>query len=359
MDGQADTGKGSKALLSYPFEGPPARGQTTEVAPGVHWIRMPLPYALNHINLWALDDGDGWALVDTGVRNEETAQVWRELFANAPDRRSLSRVIVTHMHPDHVGMSGWLTRKFGVRLWMTPLEYLSCRAMVSDTGREAPPDAIDFYRRAGWGAAAIEAYRARFGNFGKHIHPLPDSFRRLDDGEELVIGRNVWQVIVGTGHSPAHACLYCAALKLLISGDQVLPRISSNVSVYPTEPDADPMSGWLDSLARIRREVPDDVLVLPAHNECFRGLHARIDALDRGQQRALERLRRTLREPRRAIDVFGALFARPIGEADMPLLGMATGESLACLNHLLRRGDAVSWADADGVVWYRTAEGPA
>jgi glyoxylase-like metal-dependent hydrolase (beta-lactamase superfamily II) len=253
-------------------------------------------------------------------------------------------------------MAGWLTRKFGVRLWMTALEYLSCRAMVSDTGREAPPDAIDFYRRAGWGPAAIEAYTARFGNFGKHIHPLPDSFRRLDDGDELAIGRHVWRVIVGTGHSPAHACLYCPALKLLISGDQVLPRISSNVSVYPTEPDADPMRGWLDSLARIRREVPDDVLVLPAHNEAFRGLHARIDALAGGQQRALDRLRRALREPRRAIDVFGALFARPIGEADMPLLGMATGESLACLNYLVQRGEAVSSIGADGAAWYRLAQ---
>ena len=356
MDGRPDPEASPKARLVYPFAGPPARGQTTEVAPGVHWIRMPLPYALNHINLWALDDGDGWALVDTGVRTEDTALVWRELFANAPDERSLSRVIVTHMHPDHVGMAGWLTRKFGVRLWMTALEYLSCRAMVSDTGREAPPDAIDFYRRAGWGPAAIEAYTARFGNFGKHIHPLPDSFRRLDDGDELAIGRHVWRVIVGTGHSPAHACLYCPALKLLISGDQVLPRISSNVSVYPTEPDADPMRGWLESLARIRREVPDDVLVLPAHNEAFRGLHARIDALAGGQQRALERLRRTLQEPRRAIDVFAALFARPIGEADMPLLGMATGESLACLNYLVHRGEAVCSVGADGVAWFRLAQ---
>ena len=353
MDGQPDLASNPKAKLYYPFEVPPARGHTTEVAPGVHWIRMPLPYALNHINLWALDDGDGWAQVDTGVRNEETALVWRELFANAPDERPLTRVIVTHMHPDHVGMAGWLTRKFGVRLWMTSLEYLTCRVMVSDSGREAPPEAIEFFRRAGWSAAAMESYRARFGNFGKHIHPLPDSFRRLDDGEELVVGANTWRVVVGTGHSPAHACLYCPALKVLISGDQVLPRISSNVSVYPTEPDADPMSGWLDSLAKLKREVPDDVLVLPAHNEPFRGLHARIDALDSGQHRSLERLRRSLAEPKRAVDVFSALFARAIGEADVPLLGMATGESLACLNYLMQRGEAVCEPDAEGVSWYR------
>jgi len=250
-------------------------------------------------------------------------------------------------------MAGWLTRKFGVRLWMTSLEYLTCRVMVSDSGREAPTDAIEFYRRAGWSAAAIESYRTRFGNFGKHIHPLPDSFRRLEDGEQLVIGANTWRVIVGNGHSPAHACLYCPALKVLISGDQVLPRISSNVSVYPTEPDADPMRGWLDSLAKLKREVPDDVLVLPAHNECFRGLHARLDALASGQHRALDRLRRALHEPKRAIDVFGALFARPISEADAPLLGMATGESLACLNYLLHRGEVTREIDAGCVARYR------
>jgi len=345
-----------KPVLDYPFAAAPERGRTLEVAPGVHWIRMPLPYALDHINLWVLDDGAGWALVDTGVRNEETAATWRELFASAPDSRSLTRIFVTHMHPDHVGMAGWLTRKFGVRLWMTRLEYLTCRVMVSDTGREAPADAIEFFRRAGWGEAAIETYRARFGNFGKHIHALPDSFRRLADGDELRIGAHTWRVIVGNGHSPEHACLHCPELKLLISGDQVLPRISSNVSVYPTEPDADPMADWLASLAKLKREVPADTLVLPSHNECFRGLHERIDALARGQERSLVRLRRTLKEPKRAVDVFTSLFARSIAESDVPLLGMATGESLACLNHLLHRGEAVRDVDADGVAWYRLTQ---
>ncbi|CAD5371393.1 MBL fold metallo-hydrolase [Rubrivivax sp. A210] len=351
MDGQPDAAP--RPGLVYPFEGPPARGHAMEVAPGVYWIRMPLPYALDHINLWALDDGEGWAVVDTGARTDDTVAAWRELFARAPDPRPMTRVFVTHMHPDHIGLAGWLTRKFGVRLWMTRLEYLSCRAMVSDCGREAPDDAIAFCRRAGWSGAAIEGYRARFGNFGKHIHALPDSFRRLRDGEELRIGAHSWRVIVGSGHSPEHACLYCPALKVLISGDQILPRISSNVSVHPTEPDADPMAEWLASLARIRREVPDDVLVLPAHNECFRGLHARIAALERGQHAALRRLRRTLAEPRRVVDVFGALFARPIGDGDSGLLGMATGEAQACLNHLMHLGETTRTLDGEGVAWYR------
>jgi len=356
MDGLEDAMQTGKRALVYPFEAVPQRGLSIEVAPGVHWIRMPLPYALDHINLWALDDAAGWAVVDTGVRTEETAAVWRELFANAPDVRTLTRVFVTHMHPDHVGMAGWLTRKFGVRLWMTRLEYLSCRVMVSDTGREAPDDAIAFYRRAGWSDAAIETYRARFGNFGKHIHKPPDSFRRLRDGDALQIGAHTWRVIVGTGHSPEHACLYCPDLGVLISGDQVLPRISSNVSVYPIEPDADPMADWLASLDKLKREVPDDVLVLPSHNECFRGLHARIDALRQGQERSLERLRRALKEPKRAVDVFVSLFARSIDESNVPLLGMATGESIACLNHLLHRGDIDCEADRDGVAWYRSKE---
>jgi glyoxylase-like metal-dependent hydrolase (beta-lactamase superfamily II) len=353
LDGVQEPASKAASALVYPFEGPPPRGKSLEVAPGVHWIRMPLPYALNHINLWALDDGDGWAVVDTGVRNEETVEVWREQFANSPDRRPLTRVFVTHMHPDHVGMAGWMTRKFGVRLWMTRLEYLTCRVMVSDTGREAPDDAIVFCRRAGWSDAAIETYRARFGNFGKHIHALPDSYRRLQDGEELRIGANAWRIVVGSGHSPEHACLYCPALKVLISGDQVLPRISSNVSVHPTEPDADPMSQWLASLAKLKREIPDDVLVLPAHNECFHGLHARIDALARGQETSLRRLRRSLGEPKRVVDVFGALFARPISESDVPLLGMATGEAVACLNHLMHRDEVKRDVDGDGVAWYR------
>jgi len=344
--------------LTYPFSAPPRPGTTFEVAPGVLWMRMPLPFALDHINLWAIEDGDGWAVVDTGVRNEVTTAHWRELFANAPDHRSISRVFVTHMHPDHVGMAGWLTRKFACQLWMTRLEYLSCRVLTSDTGRAAPEDAIQFYSRAGWGEAAIETYRARFGNFGKHIYCLPDSYRRLRDGDELIIGKHTWRVIVGHGHSPEHACLYCAELKVLISGDQVLPRISSNVSVHPTEPDANPMADWLESLTKLESEVPDDVLVLPSHNECFRGLHARLHQLRRGQERSLDRLRAVLDEPRRAIDVFSALFSRPINQdSDSMLLGMATGESLACLNYLIARGEVRVDTDATGVDWYALIKG--
>lgn len=352
-DMQLPTEKLEKPTLIYPFAQVPEVGKMIEVAPGVVWMRMPLPFVLNHINVWGLEEDSGWAVVDTGMRTDETVAAWRTLFAATPERRPLTRVLATHMHPDHIGMSGWLTRKFNCRLWMTQLEYLNCRVLTADTGREAPAGAVAFYRKAGWSNGAIETYQSRFGNFGKNIHALPESYRRIQDGEEIKIGAHLWRVIVGTGHSPEHACYYCAELKLLISGDQVLPRISSNVSVHPIEPDADPMGEWLDSVAKLKREVPDDVLVLPSHNECFRGLHARLDYLAASQMHTLARLRGRLMQPNRAVDVFAALFGRNIDETDASLLGMATGESLACLNYLRHRGEVDCQLDDAGVVWYQ------
>ena len=349
--------------LVYPCGELPATGGVREVAPGVLWLRMPLPFSLDHINLWAVADedaqGPGWAIVDTGTKTPDVLNAWRRLTAPdgplAATRQGarLTRIICTHMHPDHVGMAGWLTRKFQCRLWMTRLEYLTCRTLAADTGREAPEDAIRFYQQVGWSDEALDVYRARFGGFGKYLHALPDSFRRISDGEVITIGAQRWQVVVGRGHSTEHACLLNDGQGLLISGDQVLPRISSNVSVFPTEPDADPLAEWLESIARLRSTLSDDLLVLPAHGEPFRGLHARLDRLARGHQNGLTRLRRSLADaPKRAIDVFGALFARPI-DALGDLLGMATGESLAHLNYLIGRGEVVAELGTDGVRRYR------
>jgi glyoxylase-like metal-dependent hydrolase (beta-lactamase superfamily II) len=317
------------------------------------WLRMPLPFSgLNHINLWALEDGAGWTLTDTGMQTPDTAAHWEQAFAGALDRRPVMRVICTHMHPDHIGMAGWLTRQNDCRLWTTRLEYVTCRMLVADTGREAPPDALRFYHAAGWDEQALGSYKARFGGFGKAVYTLPDSFRRIVDGEDIVIGDHSWRAVVGRGHSPEHLCLHSAELRVLISGDQVLPRITSNVSVFPTEPDANPLQEWLESLASIAARVPDDVLVLPSHNEPFRGLHARLKTLIGGHEQRLERMQVELGVPKRAVDVFGLLFRRKVG-ADM--LIMATGESVAHLNCLIARGLAVRELDASGVAWYRSA----
>ena len=343
----------ARDALTYPFEATPEAGQALEVAPGVRWLRMRLPMpALNHINVWALEDGGRWTLVDTGMQTEDTVTSWQSALAGPLAGKGVLRVICTHMHPDHIGMAGWLTRQYDCRLWTTRLEYVTCRMLVADTGREAPADGVRFYHAAGWDDAALEHYRTRFGGFGKAVYALPDSYRRVVDGEELLIGERTWRGVVGHGHSPEHLCLYCPELKVLISGDQVLPRITSNVSVFPTEPDADPLTDWLESLASIRKRVSNDVLVLPSHNEPFRGLHARLDALIEGHEDRLARLAAELATAKRPVDVFSLLFRRRVG---VEMLSMATGESLAHLNCLMHRGLARRELDAAGVAWYRRA----
>lgn len=342
----------ARPKLSYPFAEGPKSGEAIEIAPGVMWLRMPLQGSLAFINTWAIQDGDGWAIVDTGIAGQDTMQAWRTAFKGALGGKAVTRVFCTHMHPDHIGMAGWITRRFHCRLWISRLEFLSCRSLAADTGREAPPDALEFFKAAGWDEEALETYRARFGGFGRGLHALPDSYHRLRDGDEVLIGGRLWEVVIGSGHSPEHVCLYCPELKLMISGDQVLPRISSNVSVFPTEPDGDPLTEWLTSLARIKTRVPDEVLVLPAHNDPFHGLHARLDHLIAGHERGLARLKGVIAEPKRAVDVFHALFRRKI---DHNLLGLATGESLAHLNCLIARGEATRSRDENGVDWYQAA----
>lgn len=338
--------------LIYPCGDPPEPGTVKEVADGVLWVRMPLPFALTWINLWMIRDHGGWAVVDTGVATEETRKHWRGVFDAVLGGQPVTRVFVTHMHPDHIGLAGWITRKHNAPFWISRLEYTTCRMLVADTGREAPDEGVRFYRGAGWDEDALDTYRVRFGGFGKVVSRLPDAYRRLSDGDQIDIGGRMWRVVTGCGHSPEHACLHQPDLGVLISGDQVLPRISSNVSVFPTEPEGDPMTDWIESCHKLKAEVPEDTLVLPAHNEPFTGLHKRLDDLIDNHETALARLAQWLDTPRRAVDCFSPLFKRPIG-ADV--LSMATGEAVAHLNCLLQRGLATREADAAGVMWYRKA----
>jgi glyoxylase-like metal-dependent hydrolase (beta-lactamase superfamily II) len=310
---------------------------------------MRLPFQLNHINLWLLEDEAGWTIVDTGIRNEQTADAWKMLFSGAMDGRPVRRVIVTHLHPDHVGLAGWLVRHFDVELWMTRTDYLMCRNLVADTGKEAPEEGVEFYRAAGFPDDALNDYRTRFGGFGRGVYHLPNSYRRMQDGDRIGIGDREWDVVVGRGHAPEHACLWCRADNLFISGDQILPRISSNVSVFPTEPEANPLQEWLDSCEKLKHLLSSDTLVLPSHNEPFRGAPLRLDELIAEHELNMEKLVALCGEPRRAVDCFAALFRSRITSGNYL---MATGESISHLNCLRARGILARNTDQTGVNWY-------
>jgi glyoxylase-like metal-dependent hydrolase (beta-lactamase superfamily II) len=349
-NGPADAVQATDNPLRYPLGKQPESGQTVDIAPGVRWLRLPLPFQLDHINVWLLRDGAGWAVVDTGLFTNTTREVWRQVFDRQLDGLPLSRVLVTHLHPDHVGCAGWLAKQFQVELYMSRDEYQRCRALAADTGKPAPPAGIGFYRSAGFESEALERYVEFFGAFGRIVSPLPDAYHRLRDGMTLRIGEHSWEVVIGRGHSPEHACLLCRELNLLIAGDQVLPTISSNISVYPSEPAANPLDDWFASLQKLKQLLPPSVLVLPAHGAPFQGVQARLDQLISDHEDGLASLRTLCREPRRAVDVFPALFKSRISEGN---LIMATGEAISHLNFLLERGEMSVSRDDSGVIWYR------
>lgn len=343
----------NKARIDYIFDGAPETGEARDIAPGIKWLRLPLPFLLNHINVWLLKDGDGWALVDTGIFSNTTREVWDYVLEHHLRGQPITRVLVTHLHPDHVGCAGWLADRFGADLWMSREEYLLCRVLVADTGKPAPPEGLRFYSSAGFPPESMDQYAEHFGAFGRIVSPLPEAYRRLHHGMNIRIGAHDWEVIIGRGHSPEHACLHCRELNLLISGDQILPTISSNVSVYPTEPAANPLAHWFESLEQLRRLLPADVRVLPAHGEPFTGAHIRLDQLTEEHEQGLEKLKKLCVEPRRALDVFPALFKSRITDKN---LIMATGEAISHLNYLLEEGEMNCRLDGNGVRWYQRNE---
>jgi glyoxylase-like metal-dependent hydrolase (beta-lactamase superfamily II) len=343
--------------LVYPFQPILDVGTTREIAEGVLWIRLPMPFALNHANVFALRDEtstNSWALVDTGLKTIETLSIWQKLLrdADGPLRGAkISRIFVTHMHADHIGLAGWMTAAFNTELWMPQLEYLTGRMLLSDSGRKTSGATARFYHAAGWTSDQLDSYRVDFGSLEALTYQMPDSYRRLHKNQSIQIGGREWRVLIGGGHSPEHACLYCPELKLFLSGDQVLPKISSNVSVLSTEPAANPLGDWLNAIETFKRDLPEDILVLPGHNEPFQGIHRRLDRLANGHSLGLERLLESLREPKRIVDTFGALFSRPTFQEPIQLR-LATGESLAHINYLIDIGRVAIDRVDDGVVWY-------
>ncbi|MGB6056452.1 MAG: MBL fold metallo-hydrolase, partial [Burkholderiaceae bacterium] len=341
-----------EAQLDYPLgDTLPAAGTVYQIAPGVRWLRMGLPFALDHINLWLVEDEfeqeggvvRGWTAIDCGIANDATRALWEQVFADALDGLPIVRVLVTHCHPDHVGLADWLCQRWQAPLWMTLGEYASARMMSASLPGANGASMLPHFQRNGLvDPVAVEQMRGRKGHYGALVPTVPHAFTRIQDGQAVAIGGRDWRIITGFGHSPEHAALYCAELNLLISGDMVLPRISTNVSVFPLEPHANPVQQYLDSLKKFG-SLPDDVLVLPSHGKPFRGLHTRIRQLFDHHAERLAEVLEACAVPRSAVDIVPIMFRR---ELDAHQLGFALGEALAHLHQLWLDGQLRRTLDA-------------
>jgi glyoxylase-like metal-dependent hydrolase (beta-lactamase superfamily II) len=342
---------GAAASLAYPHAEGPAEGMTAEVAPGLHWVRMRVPFPPEHINLWLLEDGAGWTIVDCGLGLEATRAAWDQIFATRLGGRPVTRIVVTHFHPDHVGSATWLAARWGAEVWMTEGEWMTARGVHAPASDADIAAKLDFYRRNGVPADGLEAYRTPPNAFYRKMVPeIPARFVRLRGGQDLAIGARNWRIVIGRGHAPEHACLWCAELGVLIAGDILLPRISPNVSVWATEPFGDPLADFLGSLDGFA-PVADETLVLPAHGLPYLGIHARIAALRGHHESHLATIAAALRaEPRHAVGCFPLLFRREIGAANM---GLALGEAVAHLHRLEAQGRARRETGADGIHRFR------
>lgn len=323
----------------------PAPGAMVEVEPGIFWLRFPLPFALDHVNLWLLDDGDGWTVVDTGYGNRTCKEIWQGLLDGPLAGRPLRRIVVTHFHPDHVGLAGWLQGLTGAAFWMPETEWLLARLLYVDAPDAALEQALAFYRLAGLEADTLARMRADGHVYPRRITPPPLTFEPLRSGDELRMGGRDWRVWTGVGHAPAEACFVAAADGLFLSADHVLPRISPNVAVWPQSPHADPLGPFLRSLDDLRA-LPESIRALPAHDWPFLDLHGRLRALAHHHHERLAATLAAVAAEATAADVFRHLFPHI---HDLHQLRFALGETLAHLNRLVATGDVARWLD--GGVW--------
>ena len=338
--------------LHYPHPEFPAAGEVTEVAPGIFWLRMPLPFQLDHINLWLLRDGDGWAIVDTGFPADSVRASWKTILAGLDG--PVTRLIVTHFHPDHLGLATWLMEETGAPLWMTTGEFLTAHAVWHEVGGHGARFMVEQFRRHGLDGERLEKFAARGSGYRKSVPALPEHYERLKAGDDLRINGHVWQLLIGHGHSPEHMALYCADLGVLISGDMLLPRISTNISVLAATPKADALRWYLDSLDDMADRVPDDTLVLPSHGLPFVGVRERVGALHAHHEERLHVLEKSCEKaPQSAFELLDVLFNRAL---DTHQMMFAMGEAIAHLNYLELAGRLSSQLAADGVIRYSRSQ---
>jgi len=341
---------GTDQPIRYPWPDPPDPGQAIALAEGVLWLRLPLPMALDHVNVYALDDGDGWTLIDAGIDSRKSRAAWAELLAGPLAGKPVRRVVCTHHHPDHVGLAGWF-QQGGAELAMPRTGWLMARMLQLEEQASYPPEAITFYTRAGMDAEILAARGAeRPFNFADCTTRLPLGFTRLQEGQVIRMGGRDWDIRMGHGHAPEQATFWSRDCDLVLGADQLLPSISPNIGVYPTEPEADPLADWLDSCARFQTIAEDRHVVLGGHKLPFTGLPLRLRQMIDNPHGALDRLRDAIRSPKRAGDCFLPIFKREITGGQY---GLALVEALAHLNHLHQTGQASRTLRADGAWWFK------
>jgi glyoxylase-like metal-dependent hydrolase (beta-lactamase superfamily II) len=338
--------------LHYPLgETMPEFGHAIEVAPGVKWLRIGLPFALNHINLWLLkdnlDDQDGWTVVDCCIDRPESREQWEQVFVNALEGLPIIRVIVTHMHPDHVGLAHWLCERWGVALWMSGTDYHVVRmACAPNSGFDGLESAAFFAKHGLVDPVSQEKLKARSNYFTSLVPDVPRSYRRMMDGDIITIGNHRFRAISGYGHAPEHIALYCDHAKILIGGDMMLPRISTNVSVYNIEPESNALQLFLDSIDKFATCTPD-TLALPSHGKPFVGIHERIQQLhDHHRDRLAEVADACAAKPCSAADLLMVMFKR---ELDLHQTTFAMGEVIAHLHFLWFKGELKREFCTDGI----------
>ncbi len=338
--------------LTYPFDSAPPPGTLVDVAPGIRWLRLPLPYRLDHVNIYLIANDGGWTCFDTGLGTDECKAAWLRALENPANGLTLKSAIVSHFHPDHVGLAGWLCERYGLELTMPRPEYLHSVLLQfapADFGEEV---FRPFYRRHGLSADATEIVLNRGHEYLKRTTGVPASYDRIKHGDTLSVGDRSFHVLTGGGHSLEQAMLYRPEENLFLAADQVIARISPNVSVHPMEPSLDALGIYLGSLRAIRNSVDPDVLVLPGHGLPFYGLHTRIDELiAHHAARCGEIVVACKATPRSIAEIVPFLFTR---ELDAHQTGFAFGEVLAHVNHMLGRGELRLETDAGGVDRYRT-----
>jgi len=333
--------------LNHPFPVAPAAGETIEVAPGVLWIRMPLPFRLNHINIYLLEDGDGWAILDTGIANETTRAIWEALASGPLAGRKYTRLIVTHFHPDHIGLAGWLCERFGLPLLTSQTSYLSSLNISLSPGALDAAPYRDFYLRNGLDPETTMRVTTQGHGYLKMVTALPPIFERVVGGDVLEIGKRKFEVLTGDGHAPEQVMLYCAEDNLFLAADQVLAKISPNVSVWAVDPTGDPLGLYLRSLRELATKLPADALVLPGHELPFYGLHVRAkELIAHHEKRCAAIAAFCASQPSTAAELVPVIFHHAL---DSHQMSFAFSEVLAHVNYMLRENQ-LAWADREGGV---------